>query len=159
MPGETKIFKSTSGWYDVDNPTVFHPTRDICRLARKADRKVLPTAIGTITMPVYASPPAVTVKTRPATPSLTSLQNRLMDRLTLQQGVGEFDALAVITTFGHNAAASYGHMRAAGATHNEALDVISLGVPDLSLAYGLARFAGLDHADALKEAWDADSDG
>lgn len=152
MPGETKIFKNSSGWYDVDNPTVFHPTRERCRDARKAARKVIP-ASGTFTttLPKPVTP-VVSVQARPATPSLSSLQNRLMDRLTLNQGVGQFDALAVITTFGHNAAASYGHMRAAGATHNEALSVISLGDPDLSLAYGLAREDGLDHDLSLNAA-------
>lgn len=134
MPGDTKITRTADGWIDVDNPTAFHKVRRLARDARRASRGcVRPTDQVT-------------------GPTLTSLQTRLLNRMTQLQGVDADDALDVITSNGYNKAASYGHMRAAGANHSEALYVIGLNAPDVSLAYGLARFAGEDHTEALKEA-------
>lgn len=149
MPGDTKIKQCPSGWFDVDHPTVFHPTRWQARDARRGViRPIIQTAPKT-----YVATVTQTV-TRPTTvPSmLHGLQQRLYDRLTTQQGVTPADAYDVITSNGYNAAASYGHMREAGANHSEATFVISIGAPDLSVAYGLARASGYNHTGALQKA-------
>jgi hypothetical protein len=143
MPGETKIFKNSSGWYDVDNPGVYHATRALCRDARKSN-------LLTKVTPAPRSVP--TAITSPVGPGLTSLQIRLLNRLTQRQGVSLVEARNVITNNGHNKAASYGHMRQAGANHCEALQVIDLDSPAISVAYGRARAAGYNHVGALAKA-------
>lgn len=148
MPGETKIFKDSSGWYDVDKPGVYYTTRAFCRDARRGG---LPSRA--LSVPRSPSPISVTVQNITTSPvdgsPLTSLQQRLLDRLIQSQGVSINDALAVVSTNGYNKAASYGHMREAGANHAEALVVIGLDSPDISVAYGKARAVGEEHTDAL----------
>lgn len=147
MPGETKIFKNTNGWYNVEKPGVYHATRDAARAARKAT--ITNTYVAAHTTPVIPdNAQASTFAPR----GLSELRQRLFDRLTKRQGVDPVDALSVITSNGHNAAASYGHMREAGATHDEALSVIWRGSPSVSLAYGHHRAYGYNHADALRDA-------
>lgn len=155
MPGETKIKRCPQGWFDVDHPTTFYRTRAEVRDVRRSGASSLPSRVAAV--PRTATVPNVTVINVNVSPGattddLTSLEYRLFDRLIYDQGVSETDALSIITNNGYNAAASYGHMRAAGANHFEAEFVIGLGSPDASLAYGQARANGLDHIDALKEA-------
>lgn len=152
MPGETKIFKNSSGWYDVDNPSVYYPTRALCRDARRG------TSVATLPKRVMSVPSSVATSQPQNGSLLTGLQLRLLDRLTYQQGVDLADAMSVILVNGYNKAASYGHMRDAGANHSEALAVINLDSPAVSVAYGRARANGLDHTSALKEALDDDDD-
>ncbi len=127
------VFKTTQGWYDKDNPTVFYKTRKGARLARQASRRKA-------------------FSTMPATPTpspFNSLQLKLLRRLTGKQGVPVAEAVEIVHDYGHNTAASYGHMRAAGATHDEAKAVIAHCDPDLSLRYGQRRAQGLSHTGAL----------
>jgi hypothetical protein len=158
MPGETKIFKNSSGWYDVDNPTVYYSTREQARDVRRGRGKTLtsrPSALDTVKADLDKTRQALTVTPQPdsADSALTSLQVRLLGRLTQRQGVDLLDALNVITSYGYNAAASYGHMRESGATHDEAIEVIDLDSPDVSLAYGLSRGAGYNHTYSLQRAF------
>lgn len=152
MPGETKIFKSQSGWYDVDNPNVYHPTREACRQARKGGASVAPAIAVVPVLPSQDTNVATVPDTYQA--GLTGLQQRLFIRLTSSQGVSQSEALEVIRNNGYNKAASYGHMRAAGANHDEALQVIFVGSPAVSLSYGLSREDGFNHVDALRKALD-----
>lgn len=159
MP-DTAILKSSAGWYDRDNPNTTFRVRREARAARRAARG------GPVTTPSApkASMPSQTITygtvtqlnnghtTTTMTGSLSSLQMRLYDRLTMNQGVSNADALEVITNNGYNKAASYGHMRAAGANHYEALAVIDLDSPSVSKAYGVNRADGMNHTDALAEA-------
>lgn len=146
MPGETKIFKNTSGWYNVEKPGVYHATRDAARAARKA------TIVGTTATATAPTSTPTPIKHPQTGMTMTGLQQRLFDRLTQRQGVDTLDALFVVTSNGYNAAASYGHMREAGATHAEALAVIWLDSPTVSVSYGRLRAAGNDHTSAYKEA-------
>lgn len=157
MPGDTKIKQNSFGqWFDVDNPSVTHKTR---REARAARRGSLPSQIASVPRQITstaasATNTTLTLTVPPKTPSLayptlSSLQNRLIDRLTSRQGVSLAEALWVVVNNGYNKAASYGHMREAGATHTEAVSVIDRGDPDLSYAYGLARAGGFDHDEAI----------
>ena len=153
---KTKITQTPQGWIDDDDPTVFHPNR---RAARVARYRALVAKGKTAHLRSKPSTSANTYKiATPLAPNVTgitnlsSLQNRLMDRLTQRQGVALADAMSVITGHGYNAAASYGHMREAGANHNEALIVIDLGSPDVSVAYGRARATGYNHTYALQKA-------
>lgn len=153
MPGETKIFKNTNGWYDVDNPGVYHATRALCRDARKGNLPSKVTSLPRTTSAISCG--TFTTVQAPAGPGLSAfqgLQHRLFVRLTAQQGVTTDEAKDVILNNGYNAAASYGHMREAGANHSEALFVIGIGAPDLSVAYGIARAAGYNHTGALEKA-------
>lgn len=168
MPGDTKIkrvfHQGHNGWVDVDNPSTIHAYRWQARDARRGTGSVQrgKSRIANRSTTAPQNKPTTPI-VGVVTPPLTSLQVRLMDRLTTRQGVTYADAKSVIETHGYNATASYGHMREAGATHFEALTVINLDVPDYSFAYGMARAAGLDHAGALSEALkfgapDADDD-
>lgn len=156
MPGDTKIKKTTNGWIDVDRPTIYHSVRREARDARR--KRVQYYAFRGVVPPIVAVPPAPTAPVfsgsvvPPINVGLTSLQQRLYDRLTQRQGVTAADAYDVIKNNGYNKAASYGHMREAGANHSEAEIVIDIGVPAVSVAYGLARASGKDHTAALKEA-------
>lgn len=140
MPGDTKIKRTTKGWYDVDNPSVYYPARRYARDARRG------------TPVVFKSKPTVTGDQTNSARSLSGLQKRLYERLIYRQGVTTTEALAVIMNNPYNKAASYGHMRAAGANHSEALTVIDLGSPAVSLAYGQHRAVGYQHTDALRDA-------
>lgn len=152
MPGDTKIKRSHTGqgWIDVDDPVRMYGSR---RLARDARRVRLGNSLPTKATSV-PRPTTVVVQNIAASPNdgLSGLQHRLFTRLTFQQGVTNTDALMVIDNYGYNQAASYGHMRAAGANHSEALSVILLESPDLSVAYGRARAAGYNHTGALAKA-------
>jgi hypothetical protein len=151
MPGETKIFKNHSGWYDVDNPGVYHATREECRQARKGH---VPASTAAVRPSLNTNAVADTNVPDTALTGLTGLQQRLLIRLTSSQGVSQSEALEVIRQNGYNKAASYGHMRAAGAGHFEALQVIYIGSPTVSLSYGKAREDGFNHVDALTKALD-----
>ncbi len=150
---KTQITRTSSGWVDNDDPTVLHPNR---RTAREARRKSLyyQGKTGHLrslkSKPTSTTAPTFTV-TQPLT-GLTGLQRRLYDRLIYQQGVTTTEAYFVVTKRGYNAAASYGHMREAGANHSEALSVIDLGSPNVSRAYGQHRAVGFTHTDALRDA-------
>lgn len=166
MP-DTKVAKTANGWIDKDDPNTYYRVRRLARDARRAKRIN------------QGQPKGVTVKAQTAqqiglvpkvtkfsvfgmknsvtgvpqgSQQLTSLQDKLYTRLTTSQGVDPTDALSIITSNGYNKAASYGHMRAAGATHAEAEIVINLDNPDISLAYGKAREAGESHTNALSSA-------
>lgn len=171
MPGDTKIKHCPSGWFDVDNPTVFHSTRWQARAARRNQNKtttwkatvaistpVTPQATANAIVQSLAAPTpsvpddAVKVHDSAILSPLSSLQQRLVDRLTTQQGVSLAEALVVVSNNGYNKAASYGHMREAGATHAEAEIVIGLDSPVVSVAYGLKRAAGYSHTYALQRA-------
>lgn len=157
MPGDTKVKKTQNGWIDVDEPNKTFGAR---RQARDFRRYRLTGTTPTKT--VKSTPtPATPVTPDPVAKlqaGLSKLQARLLTRMTLRQGVFQSEALEVILDNGYNAAASYGHMRVAGATHDEALIVIGVGLPDVSLAYGIARARGKDHTAALREALNDDDD-
>ena len=145
MPGDTKIKRVPVGndykWIDVDVPSNFYDARWQARDARRG------------AVAHHARPRTYAVSTPPASPTgLTSLQQRLYDRLTATQGVSASDAHDVITSHGYNAAASYGYMRAAGATNEEALAIIDRGNPQVSLTYGRLREVGHNHAASLATA-------
>lgn len=153
MPGETRIKQFPQGWADLDHPNVFHATRAVARDARKASRAGTPVVTTQIFQTVQTSTPTLDLS-----PTFSGLQNRLLNRMVNQQGVSVDDATSVIETNGYNKAASYGHMREAGADHYEALVVIGMDDPAVSLAYGQARAAGEDHVDALMEAFRSNQD-
>lgn len=153
MPGDTKIKRvpvgNGYGWVDIDNPSNVYSARRLARDARRSGRLSL--------TPVSAQPSTViravaSDNSHNDYTTYSTLQQRLYDRLTLRQGVTPADAHDIITSHGYNAAASYGHMRAAGANHSEAEAVIDLGSPDVSLAYGRARATGYNHTGALQKA-------
>ncbi len=154
MP-DTKIIHTPQGWIDDDVKNVFFHCR---RLARDARRTRLAGGAVRVVPPAPRQAATTTttnvtvVGTQNSTITLTSLQQRLYDRLTGRQGVSDADASEIIINNGYNAAASYGHMRYAGALHAEAKIVIGLGSPEISMAYGIARAAGFDHTDALAQA-------
>jgi hypothetical protein len=159
-PGKTAIFKTVDGWFDKDNPTVFHATRWQARVARSTRKNG--NGVSPVTALTYNSDGSVTRASAmrstlravtPAQPAITSLQERAAARLR-SMGVDDADINEVVPSFGYNAAVSYGHMRLAGATHDEALEVISLGFPDVSLSYGQKRHRGMNHTDALVIALD-----
>ena len=172
MPGDTKIKRNAhlKGWFDVDEPTVLHKTRWQARAARKAKKAGLQVAYTKAPQPKVTSgyiQAAKGTSTTHATitvsgihdfiqsvtkPKLTSLQSKLLNRLHNSQNVNYNDAEFIVTHFGYNAAASYGHMRVAGATHDEAYLVVSLNNPHVSVTYGLLRAQGEDHISALREA-------
>jgi hypothetical protein len=157
MP-DTKILRKDSGWIDTDVPNVIHRVRREARDARRANR-VVNKAITNVNISSWKPTGHATVTGVSVThlnSTLTGLQQKLYDRLTNKQGVDTDDALDVILNNGYNKAASYGHMREAGATDAEARIVISLNEPQVSLDYGLHRGMGYDHIDALKEALSAD---
>lgn len=154
MPGDTKIKRASGypsgGWIDVDNPTVVHDARWKARAARRGSLPSTVTSLPRVTQNIVApTPPAATPSVTSLSP-LTGLQQRLVNRLTTWQGVSLPEALVVVNSYGYNAAASYGHMREAGATHAEAVEVINRDDPDASLVYGKARAAGHDHVSALR---------
>lgn len=162
MP-DTKIKREPQGWIDVDKPNTFYRVRREARAARRADRiaashnmtarKWISTTTPLKVVGLTAKKTkAVTIIDSGDSDKLTSLQERLLERLTKTQGVAEDDALEIIKNNGYNKAASYGHMRAAGATHSEAKIVIALSEPTVSLAYGKNRAQGYTHTDALREA-------
>lgn len=144
------VFKSDQGWFDRDEPNNFYPTRWQARVAR-ATRKGGNSA-SPVTLLNYSSngsvqrTQAVRRTLRSVTPA--TLQDRAVARLR-SMGVAEVEIDSVVNSHGYNASVSYGHIRMAGATHDEALEVISLGFPDTSLSYGQKRFRGLNHTDAL----------
>lgn len=150
MPGDTKIKPAPgaqSGWVDVDSPTYVYASRRQARDARRA-RLAGTTAPQTVTAAVQP----VSQPTQPDTSGYSGLTARLYDRLTTRQGVSDSEARAVLSQYGYNASASYGHMREAGATHFEALLVVALGSPAISVTYGRERAAGSDHTSALTDA-------
>lgn len=160
MP-DTKIARTSDGWVDLDDTSKAYDVRWKARLARRhAQQGVF------IPGPTSSfSPPSLTTSTFTAAGNtngtvnvLTPLQQKLYDRLTLTQSVSITDAMDVVINNGYNKAASYGHMRAAGANHSEALTVISLDNPAISLSYGLSRAQGLNHTDALNKALKDDDD-
>lgn len=155
MPGETKIKQFPQGWADLDNPNAYWATRELARQARKASRGTLVKRQDVTIVQVFTPDQDDNDNTFT---TFSSLQQRLFDRLTQQQGVSADDALSVIEANGYNKAASYGHMREAGATHYEALVIIGLNDPATSLGYGQARAAGEDHVDALMGALRDDQD-
>lgn len=122
------VFKSDQGWFDRDEPNIFYSTRSQARGVRRTRLN------GTM---ATASKPAV-----------NTLQERAASRLR-SMGVNDAYVNEVVPSFGYNASVSYGHMVAAGATHDEAIEVISLGFPDVSLSYGQKRQRGMNHTDAL----------
>jgi hypothetical protein len=79
---------------------------------------------------------------------MTSLRRRAFHRLTRDFRIDTVAASIAVSAFGYNAAVSYGHLRQAGATHNEAMEVISKGDPKFSLRYGELRAAGEAHVNA-----------
>lgn len=156
MP-DTKIAKTDNGWIDKDRPNIFHTVRREARAARRAARSIhgffkkSAPKTSVINATVFGMKDAVT--NQPVGQIiLTGLQQRLYDRLTTKQGVSADDALEVVCANGYNKAASYGHMRVAGATHSEANIVIGLNSAAISLEYGLHRQDGMNHTDALAEA-------
>lgn len=182
---KTQISKTPNGWIDNDNPTVFHPSREAAREARRkslyyqgktAHLRSLKVNHGLMSQSWVRSSAGLPATQTTGTPStstnsidtvkvtnvtvdlFTGLEQRLFDRLTQRQGVSQTEATSVIKSNGYNKAASYGHMRAAGAGHFEALFVINLDNPDVSLAYGIARANGDDHTTALREALVGDND-
>jgi hypothetical protein len=160
MSGDTRLKRTPQGWVDLDNPTNVYGSRRQARDARRRGSSsisaIVASASATTLGQTQTSQAAQALTITPAPGSsdsyLTSLQARLLDRLTTRQGVDLTDALSVITSNGYNKAASYGHMRQAGATHDEALAVINLDSPGVSQAYGLHRALGYNHADALRDA-------
>lgn len=161
MP-DTKIKKTQQGWIDTDRPNQFHRVRRLARDARRIalakqpmkgiapqNAPFLPNNMNTNVVQVgYQPGPGQGT----AVAQFVGLQKKLWDRLTMHQGVSPDDALEIITNNSYNKAASYGHMRAAGANHHEAKIVISLNSPDTSLAYGIARAQGMNHVDSLSKA-------
>lgn len=159
MPGDTKIKQTPQGWIDIDNPTTFHPSRRLARLARRGTTATAPTTTSAPTRSAKIKPIDTQSLSSDGITLLSSLQMRLVDRLVNQQGVDLSDAMDVVTSNGYNKAASYGHMRSAGATHHEAQIVIDLDSPDVSVAYGRARANGYNHTGALQKALrDVDDD-
>lgn len=152
---KTKITQTPRGWVDDDSPAIYYRTRREARAARRcaltgsSTPSVVPSRIPTA---VTAVPRQTNVVVQNFLPPLTSLQDRLYDRMVNQQGVSHDDAVSVVKNNGHNKAASYGHMREAGATHHEALIVINFDDPVFSVAYGKARSSGSDHVAAIQEA-------
>lgn len=159
MP-DTKITKTVNGWIDLDDPNIFHPIRRLARDARRAKRIAMGGVrrVAAIRPRQYTKNVTVVGLKDPQTnlPAgqiiLSGLQRKLHDRLTNLQGVSQDDAMNVILGNGYNKAASYGHMREAGATHAEAEIVIGLDSPDVSVAYGRARAYGENHTTALAKA-------
>jgi hypothetical protein len=157
MSGDTKLKRTHDGlWMDLDTGNTY-AVRRLARDARRQARSTSAAASTPVQPPTNLATTNVTLVgyTSPAG-NLTPLQAKLFDRLTNRQGVSADDALKVLLdpANGYNKAASYGHMRAAGANHAEACIVISLNDPDVSLEYGLNRARGMNHADALHEALD-----
>ena len=134
---KTVIFKSDKGWFDRDEPNTFYSSRRAARAARRGRK-----GLAVISQIPMSTPVRKT----------TSLQDRAKARLQFL-GVADADIDQIVPYFGYNASVSYGHMRAAGATHDEALEVISYGFPDVSLEYGKVRGRGMNHADALSVAF------
>lgn len=162
MPGDTKVHQTNQGWIDDDNPNTHYSAR---RLARDARRKARGDTTTTTKQTVKVKTHTVvgfkhsTTGIPAGNQTLTSLQEKLLKRMTDKQNVQEADAIDIITSNGYNKAASYGHMRAAGATHAEATIVIGLSSPDVSVAYGKARANGLNHILALSEALKCQANG
>jgi hypothetical protein len=161
MPGDTKIKKVQNGWIDIDEPAKTYGARRLARDARRfrlqgryAALAALSKTANNLAMPAPGSKTPTPV---PA-PSLTGLQQKLFDRMTKQQGVTAVEALDMIKNNGYNKAASYGHIRAAGATHSEAFLVVNIGLPAVSLSYGTSRANGEDHTSALRKALSYDDD-
>lgn len=145
---KTAIFKTDEGWFDRDVPNVWHSTRSLARFMRRTRLNTSTSA----TLLSYNDDGSVT-KTQVVRRTLRSvtpatLQERAAARLR-SMGVDDVEIAEVVQSHGYNASVSYGHMRIAGATHDEALEVIALGFPDTSLSYGQKRFRGLNHTDAL----------
>lgn len=134
-PWKQAVWKVQDGWIDRDVPNVYWSTRREARLARRNRLgKTVPTT-------TYSTAP----KSHQTVPDLTSLQKRLVNRMTILQDVDLVDAVYAVRTWGYNKAASYGHIRAAGATHTEAVSVVERNDPAFSLAYGKERAAGVTH--------------
>lgn len=171
MP-DTKIKHTPQGWIDTDKPHTYWRVRRLARQARRDDRQAAPAVKAAIPQrtrglgsmqgvpgPIAQMKTNVTAVGYQPGPGqqtvvgvMSGLQQRLLDRLTARQNVTSDDAVEVISNNGYNAAASYGHMREAGANHAEAKIVISLGSQDTSVNYGKGRAAGKSHVDALSEA-------
>jgi hypothetical protein len=145
-PSKTVIFKTANGWFHKGDPNTFYPNR---RLAREARR-----ALG-----VGRKKRTATVRVKDSTATIvankkgTPLEERAFRRMK-ELGVAPLDAINIVPFYGYNASVSYAHMRAAGATHDEAKQVIDYADPDVSRLYGAQRASGLNHADALKIAFD-----
>lgn len=138
MP-DTKIEKWATGWVDVDVPGEVHRTRAEARAARRARKQGRVTAKGQLLL--------LPVSRLTSLPR--GLENKLRSQLTVR-GVADVQIDEMLASgLGYNAIASYGHMRQAGATHDEAKEVVERGEPHVSLNYGHARAAGLDHDAAL----------
>lgn len=172
MPGDTTVKRIAPGaWIDIDDPNTTYPARWRARQARR-DKKVTLVSTPSSNLPgnshnTTPTMSVVSVRAGLGFPALTSaqvgvippytpLQLRLMDRLVQRQGVDWTDAHQIINEYGYNQAASYGHMRAAGATHTEAEYVIKLENPAVSLAYGKARAQNYTHTTALRNALNDD---
>lgn len=151
MP-DTAIVRVNGGWVDRDNANVTWPTRWRARDARRArltGKPVVTQQQSKPTQTITFAQLATSASANTTATTLTSLQFKLFNRLTQSQGVSDADAQHVIENYGYNQAASYGHMRAAGANHFEAVAVIQLQSPEISLEYGKCRAVGSDHTDAL----------
>ena len=169
MP-DTRITRTANGWIDKDTGD-FYPNRRTARIQRRsrAVRGVLTKGIVSpndvrkvvgklatgpvdikLTSPVATTTVSASTGVKWPTPPMTGLQRKLFSRLTTEQGVSSEDAKLVVTTLTYNKAASYGYMRAAGATHDEAYSVVERGVPALSINYSKLRAAGNSHDMAVK---------
>lgn len=137
MP-DTTILKTANGWIDRDEPNVFHPCR---RLARDARRGRNPRAVKMVAKP--------TTLLHVNVANLSQLQRKLYNRFTSHQGIPADEAFEVVRKWTYNKAASYGHIRAAGATPKEAEFVVNQNDPTTSLMYGNDRAAGIDHLVSL----------
>jgi hypothetical protein len=164
MP-DTAVLKTPSGWIDRDSPNqVFRVRREARDYRRGRVKFNKPSMVASTPMKTSQTVTTATMSVnaggsiRTTASTLSHLQRKLYDRLIYRQGVGHDDAIEILTTNGYNKAASYGHMRAAGARHAEAKIVIDLENPDVSVAYGRKRAAGLNHTDALAEALKDDGD-
>lgn len=164
MPGDTKVKRTAQGWVDVDEPSKFYNVRRLARLARRMKRLGQQVGGTNGVFPIRARQPQTVTRqvtavgyTQPGNaPSMSTLQQRLYNRLTQTQNVDHDDALDMVLNNGYNKAASYGHMRAAGANHSEAKLVVDMNDPDVSLDYGKLRAQRFDHTSALTAALDDD---
>lgn len=144
MP-DTTILRTPDGWIDRDAPTVFYKTRWMARDARRTNHP----STNRKARAVHQSTRVAKPVTVPSAMMPVDLQRKLRDRLVNVQTVDAVDADFMVNNFTYNMAASYGHMRAAGANHHEALQVISLRTPEISREYGERRAQGYSHSDAL----------
>lgn len=131
------VFKSKDGWFYIGEPKVFYTSRAKAREGRRAA--------------VLRRKGITQVPNAPSFNNLTSLQQRALRRITQLNGLtlDPEEVHDIITANGYNAAVSYGHMRKAGATHVEALEVLQRQDPAFSVRYGIARAQGSTHRGAM----------